>query len=268
MYSFITVCAVYGHKDGASAIPSLLKSSRSLPGSGALLLSPQEPANLPSEIKWQKILPMNYKQYSLFLIFCLKNFIKNDFCLIVQDDGWVLNENNWEDKFLDYDYIGAPCHAAVYGDKLLTGFSWADNNQVTVIQNGGFSLRSMKYLSAPSDYGVMYHFSNTDVIHNEDIQLTGIYRKTLEEKGIKFAANKIAMNFSVEFLGDGFHNDIDLSKVFGIHGQIRKLTGEKKIQYTISRKRAEEIFMEKEIIKLFFNLGYEVYFAPDDGRIS
>ena len=28
--------------------------------------------------------------------------------LIVQDDGFIINKNLWDEEFLSYDYIGAP----------------------------------------------------------------------------------------------------------------------------------------------------------------
>ena len=35
-------------------------------------------------------------------------YIESDFALVVQDDGHIVNPNNWSDEFLAYDYIGAP----------------------------------------------------------------------------------------------------------------------------------------------------------------
>ena len=68
LHDRLTVVAVYGHNDGSSAVPSILKSIQELPGSRGLLLSITKPNNLPSEIEWQRIYYLNYKQYAVFMM--------------------------------------------------------------------------------------------------------------------------------------------------------------------------------------------------------
>src|SRR5476651_2455270 len=109
----LTIVAIYGHNDGSAAIPALAHSMRELPGARGLLISIAKPADLPADIAWKPVLPMDHRQYSLFVMYCLTHFIDTDFALIVQDDGWVVNGNNWRDEYLNYDYIGAPGHAAI-----------------------------------------------------------------------------------------------------------------------------------------------------------
>lgn len=46
-------------------------------------------------------------QYSDFCL-TLNNYFTNEFILLVQNDGFIVNSNLWDDRFLDYDYIGAP----------------------------------------------------------------------------------------------------------------------------------------------------------------
>ena len=118
----ITIVAIHGHNDGSKAIPALMKSLEELPGSHGLLISLSKPKMLPSSIQWVKVLPMDYRQYSLFVMFSLHHFIESEFCLIVQEDGWVINGANWSASFFEYDYIGAPCHAACIGTKLSTKY--------------------------------------------------------------------------------------------------------------------------------------------------
>ena len=38
----------------------------------------------------------------------LKDHTDNDFVMVIQEDGYIVNPNLWDDEFLEYDYIGAP----------------------------------------------------------------------------------------------------------------------------------------------------------------
>lgn len=264
-HSFLTITSIFGHNDGSSSLPALSRSLRELPGSKGLLLSPSEPKNLPENVEWVQILPLDYRQYSLFVMFSLQHFIKTDYCLIIQDDGWVIDGKNWSDEFLNYDYIGAPCHAAFVGNELVQGYQWAEitDPRPIVIQNGGLSLRSKKFLKAPSAHGALYYFTDEKVLQNEDVQLTGIFRPQLESLGIKFAPNHLAKQFSVEYLGPMFHDDLIMPMLFGIHGQTRKLISENTIQITIPKNQIQSIHREKELLDfLSSKLSYVVQYAP------
>lgn len=128
-----------------------------------------------------------------FSLFCLKDlykYIKTDHCLLVQRDGYVLNGNLWNDKFLNYDYIGAPC--------------W-DN----LVGNGGFSLRSFKLLKTTADAP----FELNEQSHNcEDMYICKTYRNYFLEKGINFAPVELARNFSMECYNEHYKNSL-----FGAH---------------------------------------------------
>lgn len=260
-FNSLTIVAIYGNTDGQEAIPAILKSMGELPGSAGLLISIKEPAELPASIKWQKILPIDYRQYSLFVMFCLHNFINSDYCLIVQHDGWIINGKNWSEKFFEYDYIGAPCHAAFVGNQLIPSYQWVGNSAAIVIQNGGVSLRSKKYLLAPSQLGVLYYFSEVAVLQNEDVQLTGIFKTILEESGIRFAPEEIAKNFSLEYAGPKYHDDVSFENLLGIHGQTRRLVSEDTIKITIPKNEVFNIHREQELLAYLENgLGYKIQF--------
>ena len=61
-HNSLTVVSIYGHNDGASAIPAILKSMEELPGSIGLLLSSAKPENLPDQIEWHQIGYLGYQQ--------------------------------------------------------------------------------------------------------------------------------------------------------------------------------------------------------------
>lgn len=138
----------------------------------------------------------NIHQYSDF---CLKlnKYIDNDYVLIVQNDGFILNASLWNDIFLKYDYIGAP---------------WRHTCQIEQkVGNGGFSLRSKKFLQFSSNF---------DTTNNEPEDNFLCIRKYNEaiDFGIKYAKSKIANYFAFEYpniIEEIFHPE----RHFGFHGK-------------------------------------------------
>jgi hypothetical protein len=133
--------------------------------------------------------------YSIFIFDQLANYIKTEFCLIIQYDGYVLHPELWNPEFLKYDYIGAPWW---YSDKYNVG-------------NGGFSLRSRKLLKAISS-------RQWTVKHPEDECICRTYRQNLERYyDIHFAPEALAATFSYEphhpFEKYSFNDN-----TFGFHG--------------------------------------------------
>jgi len=225
VHSELTIVSVYGHNNGASAIPSIVKSMQELPGSQGLLISLEEPPNLPSNVVWKRCHHIDYLGYSLFMMHGLYAYIETDYCLIVQDDGWVLNGKNFKPEYYDYDYIGAPSHCAFGDGNLYLHFSWTQATEpVKVVQNGGFSLRSKRFLEACNKHGIMH--LNANEIHgwNEDAQLSAILKPILQSYGYKYCPDEIAKNFSIEYVGHGFHEEgFDFGGLLGHHAQTRKL---------------------------------------------
>lgn len=262
----LTIVAIYGHNDGGSAIPSLLKSKAELPGSRALLISPKKPDGLPKDISWKRCFPLNYQQYSIFCIHCLHHYISTDFCLIVQDDSWVLNGKNFKAHYYNYDYVGAPAHAGMVKDVYHIQWSWLGKRGALEVQNGGFSLRSKRFLQAPSKYGIVYIPFPQQPFCNEDVQLTAFRRKDFERLGFKFAPKSVAKNFSVEYMGPGFHDDLDFDRLVGCHGPTRKLLADKTIYNQQSIEQNSSYFREMEFLKWLQTKGYTIQFAPHHGQ--
>src|SRR5262249_8179811 len=50
----------------------------------------------------------SHEEYSKFVIKDLNKYVQTSHVLIMQHDGFVLNYRAWDERFLDYDYIGAP----------------------------------------------------------------------------------------------------------------------------------------------------------------
>jgi hypothetical protein len=257
----LTIVSVCGHNNGASAISAIQRSMQELPGSLGLLLSPEQPDNLSDDIEWWEIGNLSYLQYSVFMMHSLHQFIHTEFCLVVQDDGWVLNGKNWQDSFYDYDYIGSPCHAAFVNNELQLGFTWRETPERIVIQNGGFSLRSKRFLQAPNVHGITHVPAQDQRLWNEDVQLSGIFRPIFEVKGYKFAPESLAKQFGIEYLAPDFHDDLDLTRLFGHHAPSRKLVSP---NHVVVDSTFLESYRELDVLAHFQNLGYTIEYVASN----
>lgn len=154
------------------------------------------------------------EEYSYFCVKDLHRYIDTDYCLIVQPDGFVVNPFMWSDEFLKYDYIGAPW------DKLLSQRGlWMCNmgvfsidNVPIIVGNGGFSLRSKRFLEETSklDYN--------DLSLPEDAFICIKSREILNKNNIKFAPLTVAKRFSLECPIDLNEKNVTLDAHFGFHG--------------------------------------------------
>lgn len=149
-------------------------------------------------IKIHKVAVDSYAEYNRFIVEKLNAHIDTDYCLIVQDDGYIVNPGLWKKEFLDYDYIGAP-------------WPWHG-----VCGNGGFSLRSKKFLELSSQltYEKDHHEYSCAP---EDWFLCVKNRMYFLVNQIKFAPLDLAQSFSFEtpmgFSNEGKYNS------FGFHGK-------------------------------------------------
>ncbi len=256
MHDKLTVVAIYGHNSGESAIPALERSLAELPGAQGLLISPRRPSSLPKHIRHKKCHKMTYRQYSLFVMYSLHMYIKTEFCLIVQDDGWVLNGENFTEDYYQYDYIGAPAHAGMVGNHYHVQFDWQHFPDALVVQNGGFSLRSRKLLRQLAKSGIIWHPFDAEPFCNEDVQLCTWLRPKLEKHGIKFAPVEVAKQFSMEYAGQGFHDDLDFSKLVGHHGPTRKLLSYNYVKITKPLSEVSNYYREMEFLDFLREKDY------------
>lgn len=105
----------------------------------------------------------------------LHKYVDTDFAMCIQWDAFILNPDAWEEDFLSYDYIGAP-------------WWFSDDRNVG---NGGFSIRSRKFLEVASTLPLKN-------FNPEDLVLCRTYRNLLLERDIRFAPEALAAKFSRE----------------------------------------------------------------------
>lgn len=142
----------------------------------------------------QAIIPKlgDLNDYNRFVSKNLPKYCNTDFLLLVQWDGYVLDYKCWDDRFLNYDYIGAV-------------WPWHEDNRVG---NGGFCLRSKRFMETVASM----EFPPLDQFYSDDDHPCRVWRSQLEAKGIKFAPEYLAEKFAYE-------RSIPKEPTFGFHGQ-------------------------------------------------
>jgi len=160
--------------------------------------------------------PFNH-QLSHLTLDLLPRMVETDFNLLIQADGYAVNEDAWTNSFFEYDYIGA---------------TWPKEPEGRNVGNGGFSWRSKKLYQAILDLRSKY--SLDEVLESssmdetwfdkcggrsipEDNLIAKVYRPILEkEYGIRFAPTALADQFSIE---TNAHSPW-IGQSFGFHGRL------------------------------------------------
>jgi len=135
------------------------------------------------------------EDYSDLILTGISQHVTGSHVLIIQWDSFITHPNLWQNKFLDYDYIGPV---------------WPHHPE-TPVGNGGFSLRSVKLLHAIQQPKFIKK-------HPEDYCICCDNRAFLEKEcGIQFAPTEIAEQFAVErsewHEAFGFHGFFNFDKV-------------------------------------------------------
>lgn len=146
----------------------------------------------PEGIEIVKTEKLDYEGYNRFVAMELWKHVDADYVILCQNDGYILNGQKWESRWLEYDYIGAPWPIPEDDKTYRT-----PSGQLVRVGNGGFTLRSRKLLRAPSILGLTFTDNGTGFPH-EDGFLCVHNRDELEKNGIKFAPLEIALKFSRE----------------------------------------------------------------------
>jgi Protein of unknown function (DUF5672) len=150
----------------------------------------------PHNIELIQAPPINsIHDYSMYLMSDLGSMIEGTHALIMQWDSFIIDETQWDTRFLEYDYIGAP---------------WPHHPE-TPVGNGGFSLRSKKLFATLQDPRFIKS-------HPED-QCICIFNRALleDELALKFAPVEIAKKFAFEreySESFGFHGFFNFAKIF------------------------------------------------------
>ena len=173
------------------SIKALEYSSKDIQWGSVKLISDIKPDNLPDFIHHEFCPKMsNIDEWNYAAIYELPKHIETDYCMLIHDDGFVVNADSWKDEFLDYDYIGAPWPMPQ------DDFSFRAKDGELVRVGNSVSLRSKKLLDLPIKLNLEWKAFHG--YYNEDGYICVNYRHKYLENGIKFANIDIAKYFSHE----------------------------------------------------------------------
>jgi|TARA_R110000824_G_scaffold68589_1_gene177268 hypothetical protein len=173
------------------------------------------------KIETRQIPRLSWEKYNDRCLGLLEE-IDNEYALVVQEDGYITNPRLWEDDFLNYDYIGAPWPHEDDWVKLQredVQHHIRENFPLNRVGNGGFSLRSRKFLEFSNQFDTCGGFG-------EDAFLCTINYQKAVDYGIKFAPLDVAFKFAYENpcteLGNHWNDRIEfnINNHFGWHGKV------------------------------------------------
>lgn len=193
---------LYAPIEPASQIEHSLQAIMRFYGSYKVMVySKENPGNL---VEWHPATPMDWEHQQLHQACDLLQFLP-DGCthlLHCECDGFPINPHLWDDRWLQFDYIGAP---------------WGVRGCVTVssdsryrVGNGGFSLRSRKFLERMSSLRGTYQLGDAS-----DVWMC---QRPKQIAGLRIAPIKEAILFSFEAPIPEFPQ-WEAAASFGFHGR-------------------------------------------------
>jgi hypothetical protein len=172
-------------------IKALKHSSKDIRFGAIKIITNEKPNNLPLNITYEYIDKMsNIDEWSHSIIYKLDQYVNTDFAILIHDDGFIINAEQWKPEFLNYDYIGAPW--PIPNDN----FSYRDINGKLIRAGNSVSLRSKKLIDLPNRLNL--EWKPFHGFYNEDGFICVNNRHIYEEHGCKFGDIDIAKYFSHE----------------------------------------------------------------------
>ena len=132
----------------------------------------------------------NIDEWNYAAIYELPKHVDTEFCILIHDDGFIVNADSWRTEFLEYDYIGAPW--PLPNDD----FSYRDTNGEIIRVGNSVSLRSKKLLDLAVDLPI--EWKPFHGYYNEDGFICVNNRHIYKKHGCKFADIDVAKYFSHE----------------------------------------------------------------------
>ena len=123
-------------------------------------------------------------------IYELPKYVDTDYCLLIHENGFVVNPESWRDEWLEYDYIGSPW--PLPNDHI----TYKDIDGTVRRVGNSVSLRSKKLLDLAND--LMLPWQPFHGFYNEDGFICVNNVHIYEEQGCKFAPIEVAKHFGRE----------------------------------------------------------------------
>mgnify|MGYP004417314286 FL=1 len=128
--------------------------------------------------------------HNKFLVYDLWKYIDTEFLFLCHADGYIINPELWNPKWLEYDFAGSPWPLPT------DDYSYRTPKGELIRVGNSVGLRSRRLMKAPTKYGFEWksYYGNT----NEDGFFCVHNRKRLEELGMKFMPFEEAIYFGKE----------------------------------------------------------------------
>ena len=130
----------------------------------------------------------NIDDWNYKIINELYKYVETDFAILIHSDGYIINPELWNPKWLEYDYIGAPWPLPT------DDYSYRDDGGELVRVGNSISLRSRRLMERVAKFPWRSYYGNT----NEDGFISVHHRQELIKEGFKFADIDVAKYFSKE----------------------------------------------------------------------
>lgn len=122
------------------------------------------------------------------IIYELPDYVQTSHALLIHPDGYVINPEVWQDRWLEYDYAGSPWPLPT------DDYSYRDEEGEIVRVGNSVGLRSKKLMELVRTREWRSYWGNT----NEDGFISCHNRKWLESQGCKFMPFNEAIHFGKE----------------------------------------------------------------------
>lgn len=174
-------------------IKALEYSMRGVQFADVVLVTHKKPLFLPKNITYKHTEKIsNIDMFNYMMVYDLYKYVDTEYALLVHYDGFVVNPDMWEDRFLDYDYIGSPWPIPPEDDKI----TYRDINGNLCRVGNSVSIRSKRLMELPSKINIPWQpFHGW---YNEDGFICCNNRHIFEEHGMKFAPVDVAIHFGQE----------------------------------------------------------------------
>lgn len=174
-------------------IKALEYSMRGVEFAETVLVTHKKPLFLPKDITFKQCEKItNIDIFNKMMVYDLYKYVDTEFALLVHYDGFVVNPDKWEDRFLDYDYIGSPWPTPPADDKI----TYRDINGNLCRVGNSVSIRSKRLMELPEKINIPWQpFHGW---YNEDGFICCNNRHIFEEHGMTYAPVDVAIHFGQE----------------------------------------------------------------------
>jgi hypothetical protein len=211
----VTLISYDNTDDPSRTLRALEFSSREIKFADVVLVCRKKPEHS-NGTTIQRVGEKGYAAAMIWEIAGLQHYVETDFALCIHHDGYVINPNAWRDRWLQYDFIGAPWPASAH--PCHPGKSEFPHGRVG---NTGCCLKSKAFMRATAELRDLFIQSSKrpdryGQQYSGDAFCCQHQRPALEQRGITFAPIEVAAAFAwesniEEIPGDrpnafGFHN--------------------------------------------------------------